>query len=155
MVMDEATGGLMATITTVKAALRAVAANGWTANTQHQLASALGPATLYVPILNRPTDARQASPAPAWLPAFTTPDPAAHRARNHAHRIRFSEYTGAELLELVCTQGCGLVLEAGTDLERRIAPKTANAMKLVAAYTASLVNGELGLYQNQIPLRAS
>lgn len=147
----------MATITTVRAALRAISSGGWTANTQYQLASALGPATLYVPVLTRASTApaRTPAPTPSWLPAFTTPDPASYRGRSGRAPLRFTEQTGAELLEFVCNRGCGLVLEAGTDLERRISPKTANAMKLVAAYTASLVTGELGDFNARVPLRAS
>ena len=147
----------MATITTVRAALRAISTNGWTASTQYQLASALGPATLYVPIISRANSAptRTAVPIPSWLPAFTTPDPDSYRGRAHRAPLQFTEQTGAELLELVCNRGCGLVLEAGTGLERRIAPKTAHAMKQVAAYTASLVSGELSGFTARVPFLAS
>ena len=135
----------MPTITTVRAALRTVVAEGWTSRTQFELASALGPARLYVPLAVDPADdelpRRGDRRGERWLMAFTAPDPLALRTRRHAGRIRFAEHTGGELLRLACKRGCGVLLEAGTDLEHRITPHAAQAMQLVSSYTESLVRG--------------
>lgn len=155
----------MPTITTVRAALRAITDGGWTSRTQFGLASALGPARLYVPLAvdleDRALSRRTDRSGERWLMAFTAPDPVALRARS-SHRTRFAEHTGAELIRLACERGCGLVLEAGTDLERRITPQAAHAMQLVASYTESLVLGANAAERRPeprplyaVPLRAS
>jgi len=132
----------MPTITTVRAALRAVASSGWTSRTQFELASALGPARLYVPLAVDPSSRARAAErhGERWLLAFTAPDPVVLRTRR-VTRARYAEHTGAEVLRLACERRCGLVLEAGTDLEHRITPQIAHAMQLVASYTESLVLG--------------
>ena len=153
----------MPTITTVRAALRAITSSGWTSRTQFELASALGPARVYVPLAADPQDHLRPSDrrGERWLMAFTAPDLRAVRVRP-SHRTRFAEHTGAEVLRLACERGCGLVLEAGTDLERRITPQTAHAMQLVASYTESLVLGPNAAERRAearplyaVPLRAS
>ncbi len=155
----------MPTITTVRAALRAITSSGWTSRTQFELASALGPARVYVPLALDPEDRKLPRPADRrgerWLMAFTAPDSLFLRARS-SHRPRYAEHTGAELLRLAGERGCGVLLEAGTDLERRITPQAAHAMQLVASYTESLVLGpdaaERRLDARQlhpVPLRAS
>ncbi len=152
----------MPTITTVRAALRAITSSGWTSRTQFELASALGPARVYVPLAVDPQELRPSEPrGDRWLMAFTAPDPLALRGRP-SHRTRFAEHTGAELLRLACERSCGLVLEAGSDLERRITPQAAHAMQLVASYTESLVLGPDAAERRAearplyaVPLRAS
>jgi len=155
----------MPTITTVRAALRAVASSGWTSRTQFELASALGPARVYVPLAVDPQEPTLPRPAghrgDRWLMAFTAPDSLLFRARA-THRTRFAEHTGAELLRLACERGCGIVLEAGSDLERRLSPQAAQAMQLVASYTEALVLGPDAAERRvearplyAVPLRAS
>lgn len=155
----------MPTITTVRAALRAVSTGGWTPRTQFELASALGPARLYLPLAAEPAEGTRPRPADRlgerWLMAFTAPDPLAFRARR-TRRARYAEHTGAELLRLASERGCGVLLEAGSELERRISPQAVHAMQLVASYTESLVLGAEAARRRPdarplyaVPLRAS
>jgi hypothetical protein len=135
----------MASITTVRAALQALASEGWTPRTLFQLGSAMGPASLYVlstttangvePVIRTDSAARP------WLQAFTTPHPQYFAPARSDRDLRFTELSGAALLRLAATAGRWLVLEATSPLECRIAHRTVQSLQVAAGYTESLVTG--------------
>ena len=133
----------MTTITTVRAALAAVAGCGWTQATRYQLGAAMGPARLYALSLAGPDGSAPLltgeSASRRWLQVFTEPDSLILNVGRVVQRqLRYAELTGAALLGLAHELGCGLTLDAGTALECRIPAKDLQALHVAASYTESL-----------------
>jgi hypothetical protein len=133
----------MTKITTVRAALQAIAKEGLSTRGLFQLGSAMGPASLYLAGADasvgfqpmRRTDAAGRS----WLMAFTVPHPSYLIATTELP-VRYQELTGAELLRLATGNGCCLVLEANSPLECRIPPRATESLQVAAGYTETLVS---------------
>ncbi len=133
----------MTTITTVRAALQAIASEGLSTRGLFQLGSAMGPANLYVagddsatgfePILR--TDAAGRN----WLMAFTVPYPSGLIETAEPH-LRYREMTGAALLRLANRHASCLVLEANLPLECRVPPRATQSLQVAAGYTETLVS---------------
>lgn len=130
----------MASIVTVRAALRALMSDGLTQRNLFQLGSAMGPASLYV--LSAPDSAQPLvhtdSAGRTWLRAFTMPHPPYFAARI-SRDLHFRELSGAALLRLTCADDRHLVLDAGSPQECRIPPRAAQSLQVAAGYTESLV----------------
>lgn len=131
------------TITTVRAAMRAIANEGWTPPNRYQLGAAMGPVKLYVLSL---ATARECNPLqttdPAnrqWLQVFTQPDLLfLDVGRVVQHQICYRELAGTAVLDLACQTGSGVVLDVGTPLECRIPAKEVQSVHVAASYTESL-----------------
>lgn len=133
----------MTTITTVRAALRAIAGNGWTPATRYQLGAAMGPARLYVLSLAGPDGGEPLlageSASRRWLQVFTEPDTLMlNVGRVLQRQLRYAELTGAAVLGLAHELGCGLTLGPGTALECRVQARDLQALHVAASYTESL-----------------
>lgn len=130
-------------ITTVRAALEAIATQGISTRGLFQLGSAMGPATVYL----AGTDAgngfepirRTDSSGRRWLMAFTVPHPGCLVATADT-QVRYREITGAALLRLVSLDSSCLVLEANLPLECRIPPRATQSLQVAAGYTEALVS---------------
>ncbi|MFT4110692.1 hypothetical protein [Propionicimonas sp.] len=130
----------MTTITTVRAALRAIVTTGWTPRSLYQLGAAMGPATLYLLCTgsadndNEPTPVRDGQ---GRLLASTTPRLPVARGEDRP-QLRHTELTGAALLRLAVGADCGLVLEPGCSLERTVTARTVLSLQVAAGHTESL-----------------
>jgi hypothetical protein len=134
----------MTTITTVRAALQAIARQGMCHRSLYQLGAAMGPASLYVPGVATSTRfeplVRTDVTGRAWLQAFTAPR--AHRAVTPGDRApEYRAFTGASLLRLAGAMGSGIVLDGGTPLECRVPARAAQSLQVAAGYTEALVSG--------------
>ena len=133
----------MTKITTVRAALQAIASEGLNTRGLFQLGSAMGPANLYLAGLEatsgfepiRRTDAAGRN----WLMAFTVPHPSC-LVGTAGSQVRYQEITGAALLRLASGNGSCLVLEANLPLEFRIPPRATQSLQVAAGYTEALVS---------------
>ncbi len=128
------------TITTVRAALQAIAGQGASHRSLYQLGAAMGPASLYLQGFTTTTGfeplRRTDRSGRPWLVAFTAPRP--QPAGTH-RRLEFRGFTGADLLRLAASTRSGLVLEAGTPLECRLPLPATESLQVPAGYTESLV----------------
>ncbi len=135
----------MTTITTVRAALQAIAADGWTPASRYQLGAAMGPVNLYLlslagihdcnPLLTTDAANRQ------WLQVFTQPDLLfLDVGRSRRRQIRYQELNGSAILDLACQTRSGLTLDAGMPLECHIPAEDIQAVHVAASYTESLVS---------------
>ena len=132
----------MTKITTVRAALAAIAGQGMSTRGLFQLGSAMGPANLYLAGTEGVTGFepihRTDSAGRSWLMAFTIPHPS--RVVATAEPLRYREVTGAELLRLANRIGSCLVLEANQPLECRIPPRATQSLQVAAGYTEAMVS---------------
>lgn len=133
----------MTTITTVRAAMRAVASEGWNPASRYQLGSAMGPAKLYVLCLASGDGCSplQSGDGPdrQWLLAFTQTDPLSlNVGRGLVRQIRYQELTGTELLDLACRLGSGLLLDAGGPNECRIQARDLQSLHVAASYAEAI-----------------
>lgn len=133
----------MTKITTVRAALKAIASEGLSTRALFQLGSAMGPANLYVAGTDAATGfepiRRTDSAGRSWLMAFTVPHPSCLVATEET-QVRYREMTGAALLRLASRVGSCLVLEANLPLECRIPPRATQSLQVAAGYTEALVS---------------
>lgn len=133
----------MTRITTVRAALQAIAGAALSTRGLFQLGSAMGPANLYLAGIDTPVGfepiRRTDSAGLNWLMAFTVPHPGGLVA-TAGLQVRFQEITGAALLRLANRDGSCLVLEANLPLECRIPPRSTQALQVAAGYTEALVS---------------
>lgn len=134
----------MTRITTVRAALQAIAGAALSTRGLFQLGSAMGPANLYLAGIDTPAGfepiRRTDSAGLSWLMAFTVPQTGGLVAAAEA-QVRYREITGAALLRLANRDGSSLVLEANLPLECRIPPRSTQALQVAAGYTEALVSG--------------
>jgi hypothetical protein len=132
----------MTKITTVRAALQAIASEGVSTRGLFQLGSAMGPANLYLAGMDTPAGfepiRRTDSAGRNWLMAFTVPHPSCLVAT--AEPLRYQKLTGAELLRLANRDGSCLVLEANLPLECRVPPRATQSLQVAAGYTEALVS---------------
>jgi hypothetical protein len=135
----------MMTITTVRAALQAIARQGMCHRSLYQLGAAMGPASLYVPGVATSTRfeplVRTDATGRAWLQAFTAPRVPRGVVAAGDRVPEYRAFTGASLLRLAGAMGSGIVLDGGTPLECRVPPRAAQSLQVAAGYTEALVSG--------------
>ncbi len=133
----------MTKITTVRAALQAIANDGMSTRGLFQLGSAMGPASLYLAGLEAASGfepiRRTDSTGRNWLMAFTVPYPSCLVGTAES-QVRYQEISGAALLRLANRDSSCLVLEANLPLECRIPPRATQSLQVAAGYTEALVS---------------